>query len=73
MPNYQARQLSPQTIQEEQEHLKKALIESRMSTVYRPASDERFPSAVEESEKSSLSDAASALVNLSDIMGSRKY
>ena len=66
-------QLAPATIQEEQEQLKTALIESRMSNFYRPeVGDETVVTAVHESEKIPLSDAASALMNLSDFMGSRK-
>ena len=70
-------QLAPATIRE-QEQLKTALIESRMSNFYRPElGDETVVTAVHESEKIPLSDAAgtdavSALTNLSDFMGSRK-
>ena len=70
----QARQLEPTTVHEEQEQLKTALIESRMDTVYQPpAFDEATLTAVEESEKIPLSDAASALLNLSECMDSQKY
>ena len=65
-------QLAPATIQEEEE-LKTALINSHMSNFYRPeVGDETVVTAVHESEKIPLSDAASALMNLSDFMGSRK-
>ena len=44
-----------------------------MSNFYRPAAgDETVVKAVHESEKIPLSDAASALINLSDFIGSRK-
>ena len=70
----QARQLAPATIEEEQEQLKTALIESRMNTVYRPSSFcETTLSAIEEGEKIPLSDAASALINLSESVDSKKY
>ena len=70
----QVRQLEPLTVHEEQEQLKTALIESRMDTVYQPpAFDETTLTAVEESEKIPLSDAASALMNLSESMDGQKY
>lgn len=66
-------QLAPATIEEEQEQLKTALIGSHISNFYRPAAgDETVVTAVHESEKIQLLDAASALMNLSDLMGSRK-
>lgn len=51
------------TIQEQE--LKTALIESRMNTTYQPApaSDAITFTAMEETEKRSLSDAASALID----------
>lgn len=65
-------QLAPATIREELDQLKTALIESSMSSFYRPsAGDETVVTAVHESEKIPLSDATSALMNLSDFMGSR--
>ena len=54
------------TIQEEQEQLQTALIESHMNTTYQPApasNDAITFTAVEETEKRSLSDAASALID----------
>lgn len=57
--------MQPTTIQEEQEQLKTALIESRMNTTYQPApaSDVITFTAIEETEKCSLSDDASALID----------
>ena len=57
--------MQPTTIQEEQEQLKTALIESRMNTTYQPApaSDAITFTAIEETEKCSLSDDASALID----------
>ena len=58
--------MQPTTIQEEQEQLKQlALIESCMNTTYQPApaSDAITFTAVEETEKCSLSDDASALID----------
>ena len=57
--------MQPTTIQEEQEQLKTALIESRMNTIYQPApaSDAITFTAIEETEKRSLSDDASALID----------
>ena len=56
-------------MQEEQEQLKTALIESRMNTIYQPtpaSNDAITITAVEEeNEKRPLSDAASALMDLS--------
>lgn len=63
-----AKQLQPTTMQEEQEQLKTALIESRMNTIYQPtpaSNDAITITAVEENEKRPLSDAASALMDLS--------
>ena len=57
--------MQPTTIQEEQEQLKTALIESRMNITYQPApaSDAIAFTAIEETEKRSLSDDASALID----------
>lgn len=55
--------MQPTTIQEQE--LKTALIESRMNTTYQPApaSDAITFTAMKETEKRSLSDAASALID----------
>ena len=57
--------MQPTTIQEEQEQLKTALIESPMNTTYQPppASDAITFTAIEETEKRSLSDDASAVID----------
>ena len=57
--------MQPTTIQEEQEQPKTALIESRMNTTYQPApaSDVITFTAIEETEKCSLSNDASALID----------
>lgn len=71
----QARQLEPTTVHEEHEQLKTALIavESCLDTIYQPpAFDETTLTAVEENEKTPLSDAPSALMNLSECMDSQK-
>lgn len=71
----QTKHLAPATMQEEEEHLKTALIESRMNTVYRPLAvdDSSIITAVDASEKIPLSDAASALMDLSDFGSRQKY
>ena len=57
--------MQPTIIQEEQEQLKTALTESRMNTTYQPApaSDAITITAVEETEKRTLWDDASALID----------
>ena len=63
-------------MQEEQEQLKTALIESRMKTIYQPtpaSNDATTFTAVEENEKRPLSDAASALMDLSTCMDSQDH
>lgn len=63
-------------MQEEQEQLKTALIESRMNTIYQPtpASNDAITfTAVEENEKRPLSDAASALMDLSACKDSQEH
>lgn len=63
-------------MQEEQEQLKTALIESRMNTFYQPtpASNDAITfTAVEENEKGPLSYAASALMDLSARMDSQEH
>ena len=62
-------------MQEEEEHLKTALIESHMDTVYRPLAvdDSSIITAVDASEKILFSDAASALMDLSDFGSHQKY
>ena len=57
--------MQPTTIQEEQEQLQTALIESAMNTTYQPspASDAITFTAIEETEKPSLSDDASTLID----------
>ena len=57
--------MQPTTIQEEQEQLKTALIESPMNTTYQPApaSGAITFTAIEETEKRSLSDDASAIID----------
>lgn len=57
--------MQPTTIQEEQEQLKTALTESRMNTTYQPApaSDAITITAIEETEKRTLWDDASALID----------
>ena len=72
----QARQLEPTTIHKEQEQLKTALVERRIDTFYQPpAFDDATLTAVEESEKTLLSDEMlmSALMNLSECMDSQKH
>ena len=51
--------------QQQEQELKTALIESRMNTTYQPApaSDAITFTAMKETEKRSLSDAASALID----------
>lgn len=57
--------MQPTIIQEEQEQLKTALTESRMNTTYQPApaSDAITITAIEETEKRTLWDDASALID----------
>ena len=57
--------MQPTIIQEEQEQLKTALTESRMNTTYQPApaSDAITITAIEETEKCTLWDDASALID----------
>ena len=71
----QTKHLAPATMQEEEEHLKTALIESCMNTVYQPLAvdDSSIITAVDASEKIPLSDAASALMDLSDFGCRQKY
>lgn len=59
------KQMQPTTIQEEQEQLNTPLIESRMNTTYQPApaSDAITFTAIKETEKCSLSDDASGLID----------
>ena len=62
--------------EEGQEQLKTALIESHMNTIYQPAptsNDAITFTAVEETEKRPLSDAASALIDLSACMDSQEH
>lgn len=57
--------MQPTIIQEEQEQLKTALTESRMNTTYQPApaSDAITITAIEETEKRTLWDDASAIID----------